>query len=79
MNPRTIPLETLANDISYSNKFLKLTKDNTKLVRDTIMLHNYSMARKANKSRKDYTPKAGDRDLLKTKNLSLKDGTAHVN
>ena len=74
-NPRTMLFETLANDKLTGNKSLKLTKDTTKLVRDRVMLYNYSIARQENKSNKDCTLKAGSRDLLITNNLSLKDRT----
>lgn len=74
MNPRTIPLETLANDNPSVEKFLKITKDTTQVVQQRIMAHNYSMARQANKSRKDHQFKSGDQVLLSTKNLALEDG-----
>ena len=81
MNPRTTALGTLANNNPSIDEFLTLTKDTTKLVRDRIMLHNYSMARLGNKSMKDCTLKVVDQVLLSTKSLSLKDeaGTRKLN
>ena len=64
INPRTIPLETLANDNPSVTEFLENTQKITKLARDRIMSHNYSMAKQANKTRKDHEFKVGDSVLL---------------
>ena len=53
MKPKTIPLQTLANDSPAGNRLLTFTKDKIKLVGDRIMLYSFYMARKANESRKD--------------------------
>ena len=68
MNPRTIPLETQANDKPSVTEFLETTQNTTKLARERIISQNYSMAKQANKTRKDHAFQAEDKVLLSAKN-----------
>ena len=52
MNPRAVPLETLAKYNPSDTEFLENTRKTTKLARDRIILQNISMAKQANITRK---------------------------
>ena len=54
INPRTIPLEILANDNPSVTEFLETTQNTSKLARERIISQNYSMKKQANKTRKDH-------------------------
>ena len=74
MNPRTKPLKTFANDTPSVNKFLKITRDTTKLTGERTMSHNYLIAKLENKTRKHHQFKVRENVLISTKNISLRDG-----
>ena len=65
--PRTIPLETLANENTPNTELLETVKSNIKLSKENVMWHNLFMAKQANKYRKDHTFKVTDNVLLLTK------------
>ena len=64
MNLRIIPEETSTNENLPVKYFLETTINTAKLARERIMSHSFSIAKQANKTRRDYPDEVGGKVIL---------------